>query len=152
MRELGAQLEDFCRDALARGASEAEAEAHATHQIPDWDRMARDLSLADRSQVRPRVERWSESAEERVRGTRGVRSMLADVLSDARYAIQQLWKNPGFTLVAILTLAPGIGATSAIFSVIEGVLLRPLPYFEPERLVRLYETVPQWGRFSVAPG
>lgn len=151
VRELGAQLEDFYREALARGASEADAEAHACEQVQDWDRMAKDLSLADRPKARPRIQRWFLKAEERVRGARGGGSMLADSLSDARYAIQQLVKNPGFTLVALLTLAPSIGATSAIFSVIDGVLLRPLPYHEPERLVRVYETVPQYGRFSAAP-
>jgi len=152
VRELGAHLEDCYREALARGADEAEAEAQACRQIEDWDRMARELSFADRSRARPRVELWAESKEERLRGKRGGSSMLADALSDARYAIQQLWKNPGFTLVAVLTLAPGIGATSAIFSVIDGVLLRPLPYFEPDRLMRVYETIPQHGRFSAAPG
>ncbi len=150
-RELGGQLEDFYREALARGASEVEAEAHAEGQIQDWDRMARDLSLADQKKARSRFERWSENSEERVRGARQGGSLLADILSDTRYAIRELVKNPGFTLVAVVTLALGIGATSAVFSIIEGVLLRPLPYFEPERLVRLYETVPQFGRFSVAP-
>jgi putative ABC transport system permease protein len=77
--------------------------------------------------------------------------MLADVLRDARYGVRQLIKGPGFAIVAILTLALGIGATSAMFSVINGVLLRPLPFPEPEALVRVNEIVPQYGRFSVAP-
>ena len=77
--------------------------------------------------------------------------MLADVLRDVRYGVRQLVKNPAFTLVALLTLALGIGATSAMFSVINGVLLRPLPFPEPDALVRVHELVPQYGRFSVAP-
>ena len=77
--------------------------------------------------------------------------MLANTLTDMRYAVRQLVKTPGFTLVAILTLAFGIGATSAIFSVVNGVMLRPLPYPESDRLVRVIEIVPQYGRFSVAP-
>ncbi len=60
------------------------------------------------------------------------------LLHDARYAIRMLLKRPGFAAVAILTLALGIGATTAIFTVVEGVLLRPLPFQEPDRLVQLH--------------
>jgi predicted permease len=64
---------------------------------------------------------------------------LHSVLSDCRYAFRQLRKNPGFTAVAVLTLALGIGATTAIFSVVYGVLLRPLPYPGPERIMAVFE-------------
>ena len=77
--------------------------------------------------------------------------MLAQVLTDMRFGTRQLLKAPGFTIVAVLTLAVGIGATSAIFSVVNGVMLRPLPYPESDRIVRVMEVLPQYGRFAVAP-
>jgi putative ABC transport system permease protein len=61
------------------------------------------------------------------------------VLSDCRYALRQLRKNPGFTAVTVLTLALGIGVTTAVFSVVYGVLLRPLPYPDPHRIMAVFE-------------
>ena len=69
-------------------------------------------------------------------------------LKDIRYGIGSLARHPGFTAVAVITLALGIGANTAIFSVVNSVLLRPLPFDEPERIVWLWDTMPQ---LSVAP-
>jgi predicted permease len=69
---------------------------------------------------------------------------------DLRYGMRMLAKNPGFSAVAVLTLALGIGATTAIFSVVNGVLLNPLPFAQSERLVALYSRTPQDPQWSIS--
>jgi putative ABC transport system permease protein len=72
------------------------------------------------------------------------------MLNDLRYAFRQLLKNPGFTAVAVLTLALGIGTTTAVFSVVYAVVLCPLPFAESERLVALWTQTPQFDRLPMA--
>ena len=77
-------------------------------------------------------------------------NMIGGSWSDLQYAVRQLVKHPGFTAVAVLTLALGIGANTAIFTVIQGVLLQPLPYDEPEQLVRYWSRWSQFPRGSIS--
>jgi hypothetical protein len=90
-----------------------------------------------------------DQVKEDCREARGVQPMET-LLKDVLYALRTLRKTPGFTCVALLTLGLGIGVNTAIFSIVDGVLLRPLPYKDPARLIAMNETTPRVGTVSVS--
>jgi predicted permease len=93
-----------------------------------------------------------DAAREDCRQARGLQ-FYDELCQDLRYAARSFWKHPGFVATAVLTLAIGIGAATSVFSVVYGVLLKPLPFAEPDRLIGMWHTAPELGfdEFNQSP-
>jgi predicted permease len=148
--EVASQLEDVYLEALGRGYSEEEAVSLARAHVPDWEEFAAELMRAERSRRRARGDAWAESSGEHLRERGGRWTLVADFLQDLRYSLRSLRSSPGFTSVALLTLALGIGGVATIFTLYDQVLVRPLPYPESDRLVELWEKMASFENASVA--
>jgi len=121
-REIDEEFESHVEDAIAAGRDPEEA-----RRAFGSASRAREASHAVRASAR-----------------------IEDLVQDARFGVRILIKNPGFTAVVVLTLALGIGINTAIFSVVNGVLLNPLPFPHPEQLVALHESKPNFANGSIS--
>jgi putative ABC transport system permease protein len=95
----------------------------------------------------------AKGPDRRHRSPRKGDGIMQELAQDLRYGLRTMIRSPGFTVVALLTMAMGIGANTAMFSIVNGVVFRPLPYPEPDRIVRVWESLPSqgWSTFSFAP-
>src|SRR5262249_54607553 len=135
VEELSQHLEQEYERALSCGASDDEARRQVVEQLNASDLLGRELKHLER--------RISDKAT--TLGSERKVNIFADVLQDLRYGLRTLAKNPAFTTIAIVALALGIGANSAIFSVVDAVLLRPLLFKNPGQLVMLWENAAHLG-------
>ena len=140
IRELADHLEDVYAEAISGGASEEDAMDQAKAWLGDTDRATAELLRSEPAHLRTQLNRWSEGSEERLRAKGGLWAAVSDRVRDLRLAIRSLAKRPVFTGVVVFVLALGIGATTAIFTLLDVVILSPLPYDAANRLVAIDHT------------
>ncbi|MCC7126502.1 MAG: ABC transporter permease [Acidobacteria bacterium] len=126
--ELSQHLDDQYRELLAGGASADEAERQALTEFQNGRLLEARLAALRQAHTPPPLVPGAPPTQ-----------ILADLWQDARIAVRSFLRAPRFTIPALLALALGLGVTSAVFSVVQGVLLKPLPYKDPDRLVSIWE-------------
>ena len=133
--EIGLHLELRTRELMARGVGAKAARERALQRMGDVSGMKRELvELSRRRDREMKIKTW-----------------LEELRDDVAFACRQLRGAPAFTLIAVTTIALGIGANSAIFALVDATLLRPLPFGEPDRIVAIHETSAQTNRGAASP-
>ncbi|MFC1545631.1 ABC transporter permease, partial [Gemmatimonadota bacterium] len=145
IEELAQEMEQAYEDALRAGESAGSAEARALQTIGDVDELSRLIVQSRRSNRVPAADLLIEGVEDSLRNRRPDGSRTADLAQSLRFTLQifrRLVRTPSFTILTILTLALGIGANTAVFTAIERVILEPLPYEDPSKLIQIWFEVP----------
>jgi predicted permease len=148
---LAARLLSWLRASLRRSRMERDMDTELRFHIARYtEDLVRNGVSADEARRRARIEFGAmEARKDECREALGLH-VLDELHADLRYALRMFRRNPGFSAVTVLTLALGIGASTAIFSVVDAVLLRALPYPNPDKIVRVWEQAPDGHRMNLA--
>jgi putative ABC transport system permease protein len=140
VQELSQHLDEHYRELVLGGASPDQAERLTLAEFRDGNLLAREMAPLRQAKAPPALTLGAPTGH-----------LLSDLGQDLRYAARVFWKQRAFTATAVLTLALGIGATTAIFSVVYGVLLRPLPFSAPDDLVTVRQHAPRGAGTNHGP-